>query len=86
MNRPSEPKANCDGADEMVDRLLVSALIEARSCERFVRLGEVAEALVDMLDLLDHWDPGPPDTVPGRGDLARLAQALPQGCTLFPNA
>ncbi len=31
------------GLGELVDRLLVSALIEARSCERFVRLGEVAE-------------------------------------------
>ena len=31
------------GADELVDRLLVCALIEARSCERFERLAEVAE-------------------------------------------
>ncbi len=30
------------GAQELVDRLLVSALIEARSCERFERLSEVA--------------------------------------------
>ena len=28
------------GKDELVDRLLISALIEARSCERFERLGE----------------------------------------------
>ena len=31
------------GLDELLDRLLVSALIEARSCERFERLAEVAE-------------------------------------------
>jgi len=31
------------GLDELVDRLLVCALIEARSCERFERLAEVAE-------------------------------------------
>lgn len=31
------------GIDELVDRLLVCALIEARSCERFERLAEVAE-------------------------------------------
>lgn len=31
------------GLDELVDRLLVSALIEARSCERFALLGEACE-------------------------------------------
>ena len=31
------------GADELLDRLLVSALIEARSCERFEVLAAVAE-------------------------------------------
>lgn len=31
------------GLEELVDRLLVCALIEARSCERFERLAEVAE-------------------------------------------
>lgn len=31
------------GADELVDRLLICALIEARSCERFERLAEVAD-------------------------------------------
>jgi tRNA-(ms[2]io[6]A)-hydroxylase len=31
------------GPGELVDRLLVSALIEARSCERFALLGEVCE-------------------------------------------
>jgi len=30
------------GSQELADRLLVSALIEARSCERFDRLGEAA--------------------------------------------
>jgi tRNA 2-(methylsulfanyl)-N6-isopentenyladenosine37 hydroxylase len=30
------------GSEELADRLLVSALIEARSCERFERLGENA--------------------------------------------
>ena len=29
-----------EGRDELVDRLMVSALIEARSCERFKLLGE----------------------------------------------
>ena len=29
-----------EGRDELVDRLMVSALIEARSCERFKRLSE----------------------------------------------
>jgi tRNA-(ms[2]io[6]A)-hydroxylase len=32
------------GPDELVDRLCVSAVIEARSCERFERLAEAAEA------------------------------------------
>ena len=31
------------GPDELLDRLLVSALIEARSCERFVVLAEAAD-------------------------------------------
>lgn len=31
------------GLQDMVDRLLISALIEARSCERFERLAEVCE-------------------------------------------
>ena len=31
------------GKDELVDRLMVSALIEARSCERFKLLGEACE-------------------------------------------
>jgi tRNA-(ms[2]io[6]A)-hydroxylase len=31
------------GQDDILDRLLISALIEARSCERFARLGEVAQ-------------------------------------------
>ena len=31
------------GRDELVDRLLVSALIEARSCERFNLLGEASD-------------------------------------------
>ncbi len=30
------------GSDELADRLLISALIEARSCERFERLAEAA--------------------------------------------
>jgi tRNA-(ms[2]io[6]A)-hydroxylase len=33
------------GLDELVDRLLVSALIEARSCERFALLGRAADDL-----------------------------------------
>ena len=32
-----------EGRDELVDRLMVSALIEARSCERFKLLGEACE-------------------------------------------
>jgi tRNA-(ms[2]io[6]A)-hydroxylase len=32
-----------EGRDELVDRLIVSALIEARSCERFRLLAEVCE-------------------------------------------
>jgi tRNA-(ms[2]io[6]A)-hydroxylase len=32
-----------EGRDELVDRLIVSALIEARSCERFKLLAEVCE-------------------------------------------
>lgn len=32
-----------EGRDELVDRLIVSALIEARSCERFRSLAEVCE-------------------------------------------
>ena len=31
------------GTEELVDRLMISALIEARSCERFKLLGEVCE-------------------------------------------
>ncbi len=31
------------GNQDLVDRLLVSALIEARSCERFIRLSEASE-------------------------------------------
>jgi tRNA-(ms[2]io[6]A)-hydroxylase len=31
------------GKDELVDRLMVSALIEARSCERFKLLGEACD-------------------------------------------
>src|SRR6476659_3826616 len=31
------------GTEELVDRLMISALIEARSCERFKLLGEVVE-------------------------------------------
>ncbi len=31
------------GREELIDRLMVSALIEARSCERFFLLGEVCE-------------------------------------------
>jgi tRNA-(ms[2]io[6]A)-hydroxylase len=31
------------GPDELVDRLLISALIEARSCERFALLGEACD-------------------------------------------
>src|SRR5215217_1048698 len=30
------------GTDELVDRLMISSLIEARSCERFALLGEAA--------------------------------------------
>src|SRR5829696_6764551 len=32
-----------EGRDELVDRLMISALIEARSCERFALLGEACE-------------------------------------------
>src|SRR5438874_8894180 len=32
------------GTEELVDRLMISALIEARSCERFKLLGDVVEA------------------------------------------
>jgi tRNA-(ms[2]io[6]A)-hydroxylase len=32
-----------EGKDDLTDRLIVSALIEARSCERFVRLAEEAD-------------------------------------------
>lgn len=32
-----------EGPDELVDRLMISALIEARSCERFALLGEATE-------------------------------------------
>jgi len=31
------------GTEELVDRLLISSLIEARSCERFKLLGETCE-------------------------------------------
>ena len=34
------------GVDELVDRLLISALIEARSCERFALLGRASADLV----------------------------------------
>ncbi len=33
------------GSEELMDRLLVSALIEARSCERFERLSEIGDDL-----------------------------------------
>jgi tRNA-(ms[2]io[6]A)-hydroxylase len=32
-----------EGADELVDRLMISSLIEARSCERFALLADAAE-------------------------------------------
>jgi len=31
------------GTDELVDRLMISSLIEARSCERFALLGEACD-------------------------------------------
>jgi tRNA-(ms[2]io[6]A)-hydroxylase len=39
------------GRDELVDRLLVSALIEARSCERFKLLGEACEEDAELRKL-----------------------------------
>lgn len=35
------------GTDELVDRLMISSLIEARSCERFKLLGEASPELLD---------------------------------------
>src|SRR3954468_10395247 len=37
-----------EGRAELVDRLMVSALIEARSCERFKLLGEACEDDVEL--------------------------------------
>jgi tRNA-(ms[2]io[6]A)-hydroxylase len=47
------------GPDEVVDRLLVSALIEARSCERFERLAEAAQGdLLGLYRRLAHAERG----------------------------
>ncbi len=39
------------GTEELVDRLLISSLIEARSCERFKLLGEACEDDVELRKL-----------------------------------
>src|SRR5215213_1197788 len=39
------------GTDELVDRLMISSLIEARSCERFALLGEAAGADAELAKL-----------------------------------
>jgi tRNA-(ms[2]io[6]A)-hydroxylase len=44
------------GKDELVDRLMVSALIEARSCERFKLLGEACDNDAELRKLYrDLW-------------------------------
>jgi tRNA-(ms[2]io[6]A)-hydroxylase len=44
------------GTDELVDRLMISSLIEARSCERFQLLGEAAAADAELRKLYrNHW-------------------------------
>ncbi|MDB5354293.1 MAG: hypothetical protein JWN24_746 [Phycisphaerales bacterium] len=52
-----------EGKDELVDRLMVSALIEARSCERFKALA-------------DHLEGCVPDSPPSDRELMKLYRAL----------
>lgn len=46
------------GADELVDRLLVSALIECRSCERFALLADAGHELSPLYADLVHSELG----------------------------
>jgi tRNA-(ms[2]io[6]A)-hydroxylase len=52
-----------EGKDELVDRLMVSALIEARSCERFKALA-------------DHLESCAPDSAQSDRELMKLYRAL----------
>ncbi len=61
--------------DLKVDRLLVGALVEARSCERFTRLLEVLDA-PDVEALL--WDLGPAEHRHWRTFHALAARELPR--------
>lgn len=55
LRRAASRLPRMPGADPIVDRLLVGALIEARSCERFQLLAEVTEGDAARRDLHALW-------------------------------